>query len=315
MADFELRPYRGSDEEALIATWNAALPADPVDETVFRRKVILDPNFGPGRLLVAARGQEVLGFCLGVRRQVPLPGADLEPEHSWITAFGVRPDARRLGVGSALLDGAVTALAAAGCTQVAIAPYAPNYFVPGVDEEAYAEGLRFLLARGFRKVADAISMDANIVKLDWAPYAARQTSLAQRGVQVRHLQPTDIPAFLRLLWDFMPPDWVRHALALLDDAARGLAAWRQVSVAVRGEEVVGYCQYEGEHFGPFGVREDCQGQGIGTVLLAHCLQTMRAAGHHNAWVLWTSDGTAAKVYSRFGFTVTRRFAILRRALP
>jgi mycothiol synthase len=78
---------------------------------------------------------------------------------------------------------------------------------------------------------------------------------------------------------------------------------------------LGYCQFEGEHFGPFGVREDCQNQGIGTVLLAHCLQAMRAAGHHNAWVLWTSDDTAAKVYSRFGFTVTRRFAVLRRELP
>jgi len=62
------------------------------------------------------------------------------------------------------------------------------------------------------------------------------------------------------------------------------------------------------------VRSDVQGQGIGKVLLAKCLLTIRRKGHHNAWVLWTSDEAAERVYARFGFRETRRFAILRRAL-
>jgi mycothiol synthase len=237
MADFELRPYRGDDESALIATWNVALPVDPVDVMLFRRKVLLDANFDPERLLTATRGEEVLGFCLCVRRRVALPEAGLEPERSWLTAFGVRPDCQRHGIGSALLNRSLGALAAAGCTQVSIASYTPNYLVPGVDQEAYAAGLKFLLARGFQKVTEAISMDANIVKLDWGPYSERKAALARRGVRIRHLEPADIPALLRLMWDAMPSDWIRHMLALLDDAARGLAKWTQVSVAIRGQEI------------------------------------------------------------------------------
>ena len=35
---------------------------------------------------------------------------------------------------------------------------------------------------------------------------------------------------------------------------------------MQNEKVVGYCQFEGSHFGPFGVAKDFQGRGIGTVL-------------------------------------------------
>jgi predicted GNAT family acetyltransferase len=48
--------------------------------------------------------------------------------------------------------------------------------------------------------------------------------------------------------------------------------------------------------------------------MVKCLQTMRRKGLHNAWVLWTSEETAQKVYSRFGFKETRRFTILRKRL-
>jgi len=87
-----------------------------------------------------------------------------------------------------------------------------------------------------------------------------------------------------------------------------------VVVALREGEIVGYCQFRGEHFGPFGVREYCRGRGIGTVVLAKCLRQMQRAGLHNAWVLWTSDETAERVYSKLSFRETRRFSVLRRVL-
>ena len=309
-----VRGYRGTDETSLVAAWNTALPGDPVDARVFRRKVLLDPNFLAEHLLVAEAEGQVAGFCVCVMRQVPLEGAGLEPERGWITAFGVRPSRRGQGVGSALLDRALALFRNAGRESVAIAPYAPNYFVPGVDVARYAEGLGFLEKRGFSQVAEAISMDANIVLLDTAPWLQPEPALAEQGIHIRALRPHEAPEFLAFLAAHMPGDWVRHARELLLDCTRGLASETQFTVALCHGELVGYCQFEGEHFGPFGVREDMQGQGIGTVLLARCLETMRQAGHHNAWVLWTSEDTAQKVYNRFGFRETRRFAILRRDL-
>jgi GNAT superfamily N-acetyltransferase len=307
----KVRGYRADDEEAVIDCWNAALSRDPIDASTFRRKVLLDPNFDPRGLLIADEGGEVVGLCLCLIRRVPLERSDLQPDLGWITAFGVRPTSRGRGAGTALIDAARHWFADAGRRSVSIAAYVPSYFVPGVDVSAYAEGLAFLTARGWIEVDRPISMDANLVNLDVEPHLRRQPELVERGVEIRSLQVHEVPLLMAMLQAHMPHDWVRHARDILVDVSRGLAGWDQFTVAVHGGEMVGYCQFEGEHFGPFGVVEEWQSQGIGTVLLARCLQAMQRRGLHGAWVLWTSDRTAEHVYGRFGFQPTRRFAVLR----
>jgi ribosomal protein S18 acetylase RimI-like enzyme len=314
MPDFTIEPYGGADETGLLDVWNAALPRDPVDAPTFRRKVLLDPNFDPGWLLVARDRGRLAGFCLCVIRRVPLPGGDLEPARGWITAFGVHPACRSRGIGSGLLREADRLFREAGRREVLMASYTPHYFAPGVDELAYASGLAFLRTRGYETIARPLSMDASIVALDCTLNLARVPGLRSRGIAVRALETADIPTFMVFLRAHMPPDWYRHAGELLTATTLGHAFLDQVSIAVCDDEVVGYCMHEGEHFGPFGVRSDLRGAGIGTVLLATTLQAMRARGLHNAWVLWTSDDAAERIYSRFGFRETRRFAVLRKAV-
>jgi GNAT superfamily N-acetyltransferase len=314
MTDISIRGYRSESEASLLEVWNRALPFDPVDQATFHRKALLDPNFDPDWLLVAEVGGDIVGFCLCVIRRVPLERGDLEPGRGWITALGVDPAWRRQGVGARLLDRALTLFREAGRQEALVAPYTPNYFVPGVDEAYYADGLSFLQKRGFEVISRPVSMDANLVRLDLSWLPEREARLLKDGVVVRGLEPCQIPDLLGLLQTHMPADWVRHAREVLTDATKGQAAYDQFIVAVRAGEVVGCCQFEGEHFGPFGVRADSQGKGIGTVLLARCVETMRRKGLHNAWVLWTSDETAEHVYSRFGFRATRRFAVLRKRL-
>ena len=320
MEGVAVRGYRCADEADLLRIWNDALVRDPIDVATFRRKVLLDPNFAGADLHVAEIEGALAGFCLSLRRRVPMEAPAIDDgERAWITAFGVAPGHRRQGLGAALLDAACSRLAAAGCTSVACAPYVPNYFVPGVDVEAYAEGLSFLINRGFVELDRPISMDTDLVRLDVAPHLAREAELLARGIEVRCLHACEIPRLLELLKTHMPPDWVRHARKILHEVAAGESGFEQFTVAARtrpdGEqEFVGYCQFDGEHFGPFGVIEALQGQGIGTILLGRCLQTMQRHGHHGAWVLWTSDHSGQHVYRRFGFTPTRRFAVLRREL-
>lgn len=315
MSAISVRAYRSSDEGFLLALWNAALPFDPIDPGTLRRKVFLDPNFRPEWLLVATHHGELAGFCLCLVRHVPLEKTGMQEDAGWISAFGVHPDHRRHGVGSALLDRAVELFRQAGRTAVSVAPYMPNYFVPGVDVTNYADGLMFLTHRGFVELDRPMSMDTQLAVRDLQPFLSRRERLWQaQGVQVRTMQPDEIPDLTALLQEHMPGDWVRHAREALVDITKGLGTFDQFTLARKDDEVVGYCQFDGEHFGPFGVREDMQGRGIGTVLLAQCLDTMRRHGIHTAFVLWTSDEIAGKVYSRFGFTETRRFAVLRREL-
>ena len=315
MSDIAVRGYRSKDEGALLELWNDALPLDPVDQRTFHRKVLLDPNFHPDWLLVAEKNGRLVGFCLCLIRRVPFEEVGLQPEAGWISAFGIHPEHRRQGAGTALLDAALELFRSAGRQSVSIAPYIPNYFVPGVDVHHYADGVTFLEKRGFEILDRPMSMDASIVQLDTRPFIeGRRERLRQQGVEVRSMQPREIPALMDLLQSHMPGDWVRHARDILLDISKGIGDFDQFTLAFKDGEVVGYCQFEEEHFGPFGVREGMQGQGIGTALLATCLRTMQRRGIHTAWVLWTSDENADKIYGRFGFKETRRFAVMRRPL-
>ena len=105
-----------------------------------------------------------------------------------------------------LLERAIQLFRDADRTEVLISPYTPNYFVPGVDERNYAEGLAFLLKRGFEVVTHAISMDANIVLFDLTPYAEREQRLREQGIEVRNLRPNEVPDLIAFLKAHMPGD-------------------------------------------------------------------------------------------------------------
>lgn len=307
------RPYRGADESALLRVWNDTLVQDPISPETFRAKVLLDANFDPAHLLVAEQEGQVAGFVLLLRRKVPFEGVDLEPERAWITAFAVRPEAQRHGLGTALF--AAAEQAAAGARTLAIAPYVPNYFVPGVDEAAYPGALAFLEARGYQRYARAMSMDAPLAVWNW-PEGEREhaAALAERGVVIETLAPERLPEFLAFLAEAMPPDWLRHAREILLGTTTGRSGWDQILIAREGERIVGYSQFDGDHFGPFGVRETHRGAGIGAALLGRTLEQMRQRGSHCAWLLWTEE-RAGRLYQRFGFQPSRRFVLLRKELP
>jgi GNAT superfamily N-acetyltransferase len=138
-----------------------------------------------------------------------------------------------------------------------------------------------------------------------------QSGLHQDGFDIRPYRRTDLVQFMEFLEKTMPSDWVRVERRNLRKIVEGGFRPDQVTVVTKDGGIIGYCQFEGSHFGPFGVSDSYQGRGIGTVLLARTLERMRQQGYHDAWVMWTDD-VAAKVYGKFGFTETRRFALLKK---
>ncbi|MCS7223289.1 MAG: GNAT family N-acetyltransferase [Armatimonadetes bacterium] len=309
-----IRPYRASDESAFLSLWNLALPFDPIDQKTFHRKVLLDPNFAADGLLIAEENSQCVGFCLCLVRRMPMEKVGWEPEKGWITAFGVHPHHWGKGIGRRLISTALEYFHSMGKKEILISPYTPNYFVPGIDEDQYPAAIRLLQKFGFDVIARPISMDANIVLFDYSPYREREEDLRQHGIEVRCLRLNEIPLLISFLQKHMPGDWVRHARDLLTDVTKGIGSYDQFIIAIKDEEVIGWCQFEGEHFGPYGVAEQMRGLGVGTLLMAKCLLTMRMKGLHNAWILWTTEETAERVYHKFGFRKTRQFAILRKEL-
>jgi len=319
----KVRSYCPGEEEEIVNLWNQCLLRDPISLKVFERKVLLDKNFEAEGFLLAEVNGKLLGFSYNVVRKFPILRDEhlTDREKGWIVAFGILPNAP-LKVGEALLKASLEFHANRGRRIILYSPYVPNYFFPGIDVEAYPREYNLLRKFGFEELAgaEALAMDAmlwpeikkpeNIIEIE--------SRLEKEGIVIRNVETRDLYPLMKFLREHMPADWFRHARELLLNDRK-----EQVFVAMRNREVVGYCQYWGGesyewytpgcHFGPFGVREDMRGRGIGTILLYKCLQSMRKNGIHEAFLLWTGE-KARRLYERFGFKVTRRFKVMKKTL-
>jgi mycothiol synthase len=309
-----VRPYGANDEAAVLRVWNAALTSDPITATTWRAKVLLDPNFNPQGCLVVEGEGEARGFILSLVRQVPFFNDGLDPDTAWITAYAVDPAWQRRGLGRALLDAALDRLRHLGHTSVALAPYVPNYFTPGADVSAYADGIAFLERHGFKVISRPLSMRVELTGFQMPKeIAATAQKLRNDGITVRVVEPADIVPVLEFARRYFSWDWHREASGVLHDLFAGDGRTVGMVIAMRGGEVLGYAEHRNERYGPFGVNPELRSRGIGRVLLATMLTEMLKKNYHAAWFLWTDDA-AARLYARCGFHEVRRFAILNKEL-
>lgn len=317
-APVTVRPFTLGDDHVIHDLWRKSLPADPVDADTFAVKVLADPNFDPNGVLVAEQNGRALGFAVAMARRVPLgPDGDLEPGTGWISVFGVAPDAQRIGAGTALFDAAEGFLAASGHRRVEVAPYAPNYFWPGVDRHMYPGAQAFLRARGYRQLYEAVAMDKNLIGFS-IPEDVLELKRAREaeGYEFVPLSPRYLRGLIEFNERVFYPDWTR---AMRETVLRRVA-WDRTLLCVREGAVLGFAQYGAydhvpDRFGPFGVDESLRGTGLGKVLLYMTMEAIAAKGFHDTWFLWTGETTpAGYLYHRAGFTVTRTFDIFARDL-
>lgn len=313
MSDIALVPFAGTHLDDVVAVWNRALPRDPIDTGRFVAWLLGDPDYWAGAdsgMFVAQQRGQVVGFARAIVRRWPNDRAGLEPETGWIPVLAVDPAHQRQGIGQALLERAVGYLQAAGRRRIYVcgnSGSAPGYVFPGVDRDVYAAALHLFTKLGFTVDHEAVAMSRETIDFDLASYHAAAWATGGDLV-IEGLTPARAQDFLDFLATAFPGDWNIAARAKIR-AGR----LHEVLIARRGETVLGYCQWEGEHFGPFGVVPDQRSQRIGAKLFVEAVRRIRAADGRSVWFNW-ADPDAARFYARFGLRPTRRFAILRRDL-
>jgi GNAT superfamily N-acetyltransferase len=310
-----ITPYSDADRERILTLWSEALPLDTITQDVFESRVLLDENFDPSTLLLAKENEKLVGFVIGAyAKRMPLGDHDPKGTRSWITVLAVHPRSSLREVGGSLIAEIEKRFRSLGKTECVVSGYPPGYFTPGIDKSAYGPLLELFQSSGYAPYHEALSMDASIVLFEITDKVnTQQKKLSEEGIEVRAYRRSDLVKFLDFLERTMQTDWVRVERRNLRKMSEGSFRKEQITVVTKDDDIIGYCQFEGSHFGPFGVGEKFQGKGIGTVLLARAIERMKQAGHHNAWVMWTDD-VAAKVYDKFGFKETRRFILLNKKL-
>jgi len=313
MAKSEIRAFTGADLDAVGTIWNRALRRDPINPGRLRAWLFGDPDYWPGPecgFFVATRGGTPVGFARAIIRRYPNDRLGIEPEHGWIPVLAVDSDQQRQGVGLALLEAALNYLRAAGRRRVWVCGNtgsAPGYVFPGVDRDAYPGALALFTKAGFVVDHEPVAMSREAVDFDVDAYH-RQAWDVGREIEVAELSPARVPDFLAFLAEAFPGDWNMAARAKIRSGAL-----HEVLIASRAGQIVGYCQWEGEHFGPFGVVASQRSQKIGAKLFVEAVRRIRAADGRSVWFNWADEG-AARFYARFGLRPTRRFAILRKDL-
>lgn len=309
------RYYQPGDEVQIVNLWNESLWKDPITSKRFRNLVLLDVNFDPEGLRLAFDGDRLVGCVYAVRRLMPMFGTDLEPDNGWIPFFFVDGAYRRSGVGNQLMTEAIDFLKNHGAKNVLFSPYAPNYIMPGIDEDAYPEGYAFLQSQGFNKQYSPVAMDRNLVDFKLSDEVKALVEEREKdGYEFRTARDEDLYEVIQFANTVFNPDWGR---AIREGILQGLPLER-VLVAKQGTKVVGFCIYGGyegvpDRFGPFGVDPDQQGKKLGKILLNLCLQQMKAESLHGAWFLWTGEKSAAGyLYQKTGFEITRTFHVMKK---
>ena len=314
-----IEAYRPGDEIGIVNVWNRAMPTDPVDLRRVTAQILCEPNAEEEGLLIArSEAGQVVGFAYAtVRRLAPGPGALLDTENAWINAFAVDPDVRRQGIGTALMDKVQTYARARERKALLVAGFAPRYFAPGLDTARYPEAAGFLRSLGFLPGHESVSMQADLLNF---AIPADVVSVEAQANREGFVFETLSPAYLLRLAHFIREHFQPGAAQAIQDAVTYGGDMRQVWIARRGEEVVGYCMhglYDGnpERFGPFGVREDLRGKGIGKVLLYRCMEGMHRRGLRLVWFWSTGEKSpAGYLYRRAGFETVRRFETFRKEL-
>lgn len=305
----QIRPYDVADEAGLLDVWNTGMWADPISEATWRSVYLTDPNFRREHCLVATAAGSVVGFVLAFAPADNAPPLESTIREGWVVGFGTLPEFRRRGIASALFDTLERAVLAIGIGRLMIGPYIPSYITPGVDIVAYPDAVTFLEHRGASSLSSPLSM-----KVSLTGYVARPAGGTHSGTAlvVREASAADlVPCMEFIRSEF--PHWVPDVATVASQIFGGDPLTVSLLIALDNDGVVGFAMSRGERFGPFGVREQARGRGIGGRLLSATLMTMRAKGFHCAWFLWTND-RAARLYEAHGFAEVRRFALMAREL-
>lgn len=217
----------------------------------------------------------------------------------FVQLVAVRPETRRAGVGTALVEQLIRwAVDEHGATSLAAGGAAPFYLWPGVDVHA-TPALCLFESMGFRPRGSELNMS----------FASDHRAPPPEGVVLRRaLDEADVSAGLAFVGRHWP-NWVAETRRAIDHGTCHLA-W---SAGAGETEVIGFGCHSVNRLGwlgPMGTDPGRRAAGTGNALLGAIATDLMAAGLSSVEVAWVGP---VRFYAKAaGATVSRSFRTLSR---
>lgn len=312
--EFQIQSFQIDYLPEILKCWNENLVYDLINEERFTNIVLLDDNFDPKLLKVALINNQVIGFCLGIKRKIPYLERGLEPKRGWINMIAVNQDYRRQGIGRKLIESIEKELALFGTKEITLCAYSPNYFTPGIDIR-YQEGLLFFDKLGYQSQSEAVSMQRDLWDFQMSQKAKeKRKHFKEEGISIISYEKKYMLKLLEFTLDQFGSGWKRNVLM----AMQKHEAEQTILLCVdENENILGFCMrkidgHEGR-FGPVGIHESLRSKGIGGVLFECMMNDMKSRGIPYLYFLWTS-GAAQRFYERYDVKVFRTYHLYRKVI-
>lgn len=301
--DFAIVPLTDQDVPRVVALCHNAL--DLPDDAAEAAAIVARLREQPGLGFLATLSDDPVGVVLG-------SVSHRDPTVGHIDLVAVRPDARRQGLGRALIGRMEAALAGRGASDVLLAGNPPYYAWPGIDVR-YTPAICLAMALGYEEDRTAWNMTVDLSRDDapgLRPTDEAERRLAAEGITVRRAGPDDAAALVEFARVTFGGSWAGEVEHSVDRAGAGC-----FFAARAGSETLGFAAYGSSRpswFGPMGTAPAAQGLGIGGVLLRRCLREQRAAGITRAEIGWVGP---VPFYARTaGARIERVFFLYRKQL-
>jgi len=301
-----IRKYQQDDEAEVVALWNTVLWADRISPELFREKILLDPNFGEDGVFIAEEGKRIVGAAVTfVWRAENNPWKQGNVAASRETGSLLPVICGEKDVAGKLIGAAEAYLKECGRKTVSVCRHSPFFFPNAVERECYPEIYQFFVDNGYEPQETTYSMGRDLRHYKFPDEArALEAKLREEGITFATYRPEHLLAVKRYMlgecpgwmWDFATKVCMKNQE-------------HEITLAFKGNDVVGYCQYnfrgeQMERVGPFSIAQSMRGKNVGRVMTAHLLQTMSEHKMHFAYFCWT--GSQYKFYLKNGFEIFRK---------
>ncbi|UCG16399.1 MAG: GNAT family N-acetyltransferase [Phycisphaerales bacterium] len=275
-----------NDLPVLHAVAARALCFDSFTEELLGEKLFRCPR--PDRETFRVYLAERNGTPVGMMQSVSRP----DDAKGWLGVFAVDAAHRRQGIATVLLRRVADDWRRARIRDVEVLAIPGNYFTPGLDPR-YTEALCFLEHHGFERFKDCVNLLADLS--DPFDTAGEEARLGKLGIVVRRADRGDGDLLDAFFTDHFGVDWRLEAELAMANDPPGL------HLALKGGNIIAFSAHSGQNrewgfFGPMGTAPDARGTGIGRVLLWHCLNDLRDAGHRTSVIPWVGP---IGFYSRY----------------